>query len=429
EPAPGRRRRPCPWRGVPDGRRGSGGRARQADRHGQGRRLGHRRRGARVARLAGADARVHRRHHRAARRPGHRRRPRGAGARGRSGAAGSTRGACRCGSGALPSGRQGALRVIRRSRLRHRRQRRPRAHVPEGDRAGQAPDRCGRGGAGHPHRCRSRGPRHPRRGRRPGGAGGRGRRQGPPSARGRRRGGAAGPHPGQPPPRRVHRQALRRPGDAVPRPHPGGEPRPHAGGREVRPHEGLQVLDLRDVVDPPGHHPGHRRPGQDDPHPGPHGRDDQQGDPGAAGDAPAARAGADHRGAGGQGRPQPEPHPGDRVHLARPAVARLPGGGGGRLQPERLHPGHAGGLARRRGHPQAAQRGRAGGARGAERPGAPGRAAPLRARGRPGPHPGGGRSGVRRHQGADPPDRVEDVGEAPPPAPQPEAPRLPRRGV
>ena len=66
-------------------------------------------------------------------------------------------------------------------------------------------------------------------------------------------------------------------GHGVPRPHPGGQPRPHAGGREVRLHEGLQVLHLRHVVDPPGHHPGHRRPGPHHPHPGAHGRDDQQG--------------------------------------------------------------------------------------------------------------------------------------------------------
>ena len=104
--------------------------------------------------------------------------------------------------------------------------------------------------------------------------------------------------PGQPPPRRVDRQALRRPGHAAPRPHPGGQPRPDAGGREVRLHEGLQVLHLRHVVDPPGHHPGHRRPGPHHPHPGAHGRVDQQGPPGAAPDAPGARARAHGRGAG-----------------------------------------------------------------------------------------------------------------------------------
>ncbi len=32
-------------------------------------------------------------------------------------------------------------------------------------------------------------------------------------------------------------------------------------------HKGLQVLDVRDVVDPPGHHPRHGRPGPHHPHP------------------------------------------------------------------------------------------------------------------------------------------------------------------
>src|SRR5436305_10829229 len=34
----------------------------------------------------------------------------------------------------------------------------------------------------------------------------------------------------------------------------------------------------RDLVDPPGDHPGHRRPSPDDPHPGPHDRDDVEAD-------------------------------------------------------------------------------------------------------------------------------------------------------
>ena len=69
-------------------------------------------------------------------------------------------------------------------------------------------------------------------------------------------------------------------GHAVPRSDPGGQPRPHAGGRQVRPHEGLQVLHVRDVVDPPGDHPCDRRPGAHDPDPRPHGREHE---PGAAG--------------------------------------------------------------------------------------------------------------------------------------------------
>jgi len=33
----------------------------------------------------------------------------------------------------------------------------------------------------------------------------------------------------------------------------------------------VEKFDLRDLVDPPGDHPRHRRPGADDPHPGPYG--------------------------------------------------------------------------------------------------------------------------------------------------------------
>ena len=49
----------------------------------------------------------------------------------------------------------------------------------------------------------------------------------------------------------------------------------HPRGREVRLPQGLQVLDVRDLVDPPGHHARDRRPGPDHPRAGPHGRDDQ----------------------------------------------------------------------------------------------------------------------------------------------------------
>ena len=106
---------------------------------------------------------------------------------------------------------------------------------------------------------------------------------------------------GQPAPRRVDREAVHGSRDAHPRPHPGGQPRPHACGRQVRLHEGLQVLDVRHVVDPPGHHPCHRRPGPHHPHPRPHGRVDAQGAPPAAPAHPGARARAHHRGAGRQG--------------------------------------------------------------------------------------------------------------------------------
>ena len=78
----------------------------------------------------------------------------------------------------------------------------------------------------------------------------------------------------QPAAGRLDRQEVPQPRPVVPRPDPGRQHRPDAGGRQVRVPPRLQVQHLRDVVDPPGDHPGHRRPGPDDPHPGPHDRDD-----------------------------------------------------------------------------------------------------------------------------------------------------------
>ena len=55
----------------------------------------------------------------------------------------------------------------------------------------------------------------------------------------------------EPPPRRLDRQGLPRPRRPVPRPDPGGHARPQPRRREVRLAPRLQVLDLRDLVDPP----------------------------------------------------------------------------------------------------------------------------------------------------------------------------------
>ena len=107
---------------------------------------------------------------------------------------------------------------------------------------------------------------------------------------------------GQPAARRVDREGLPRARPDVPRPDPGGIARPDPGGGEVRLPQGLQVLDVRDVVDPPGRHAGDRRQGAHDPDPGAHGREAEQGDPhrASAGAAagPRAAAGRDrHRAA------------------------------------------------------------------------------------------------------------------------------------
>ncbi len=100
----------------------------------------------------------------------------------------------------------------------------------------------------------------------------------PDGAEGRARGAAGqeGNGRGQPAPRHLHRQEIHQPRPAVPRPDPGRQHRPDEGGRQVRIPPRLQVLDLCDLVDPPGDHALDRRSGPHDPHPRAHDRDDQQ---------------------------------------------------------------------------------------------------------------------------------------------------------
>ena len=57
----------------------------------------------------------------------------------------------------------------------------------------------------------------------------------------------------------VHRQEVPGVGPAPARSGPRREPRPHPRRGEVRLAQGLQVLHLRHVVDPPGHHPRYRQ--------------------------------------------------------------------------------------------------------------------------------------------------------------------------
>ena len=85
---------------------------------------------------------------------------------------------------------------------------------------------------------------------------------------------ARAPDLGQPPARRGDRQEVRQPRHEPAGPRPGGQRRADARRRQVRVRARLQVLDLRDVVDPPGDPARPRGPVADDPHPGPHGRDD-----------------------------------------------------------------------------------------------------------------------------------------------------------
>jgi hypothetical protein len=72
------------------------------------------------------------------------------------------------------------------------------------------------------------------------------------------------------------RLVVSEPGPALPGPDPGGDAGPGARRREVRLSEGVQVLDVRDLVDPPGDRPRSGRQGPHDPHPGPRGREAEQ---------------------------------------------------------------------------------------------------------------------------------------------------------
>ena len=86
---------------------------------------------------------------------------------------------------------------------------------------------------------------------------------------------------------------YRNQGLPVPRPDPGGDDRPRPRRGEVRLAQGLQVLDLRDLVDPPGGRPRDRGQGADDPDAGARRREAQQDQPLRAQAPRRARARAD----------------------------------------------------------------------------------------------------------------------------------------
>ena len=99
----------------------------------------------------------------------------------------------------------------------------------------------------------------------------------------------------------LHRQEIPQPRPELPGPDPGGQRGPDAGGRQVRVPPRLQVLHLRHLVDPPGHHPRRGRPEPHHPHSRPHGRDHVAGAERLAAAAAEAGPRADDRG-NGQGQ-------------------------------------------------------------------------------------------------------------------------------
>ena len=214
-----------------------------------------------------------------------------------------------------------AARKLRR--LEHERRAEPRlaAAVPALDRARAAAERRGGGRAGQADRAR----RHGRQ-----------------AAHGR----------GQPAPGRVDRQGLHRARADVPRPDPGGLARADQGGREVRLPARLQVLDLRDLVDPPGRDPRDRRQGTHDQDPRAHGRAPEQAGPRRTPADPAARARAERR--GDRRRARVLHARGARGHAHGPAagVAGETGRRGGRLSAGRPHRGRVGRNRRSRSPPR-----------------------------------------------------------------------------
>ena len=116
------------------------------------------------------------------------------------------------------------------------------------------------------------------------------------------RGGRAPVRAVEPAPRGVDRQEVPGVGAAAARPHPGGQPRPDARRREVRLAQGLQVLDVRHVVDPPGDHARHRQHGPHDPPAGPRRRHARPSAEGAVAPRAEVRPPGHARRAGPRGR-------------------------------------------------------------------------------------------------------------------------------
>src|SRR5215207_7710737 len=176
--------------------------------------------------------------------------------------------------------------------------------------------------------------------------------------------------------------------------------------------QGLQVLHLRHLVDPPGDRPRARRQGAHDPHPGARGREAQQDRPRRAQARDRARPRAHP---GGDRRAHRHRARGGRVDqalragtgLAREAGRRR---GGVRVRP--VHRGRARGVSLRARGGDPHQGGAPRGAREPLLPRAPRARAALRARRGASAHAGRGRAHLQRHARADPSDREPVAQEA-----------------
>ena len=189
----------------------------------------------------------------------------------------------------------------------------------------------------------------------------------------------------------------------------------HAGGRDLRPPQGLHVLDLRHVVDPPAHRPG---PGRHQPH-DPGARPRRRGPHRARPDlAPScsSRSAASRRPRSSPRRAASRSSGCSQCLRAEPDLVSLSAGVGedgtelGDLLADlgATAPEDAAVLAVR-------VRRAAGLARAPARPRARGDRAALRLRRRLAPHARGGRPPLLGHPGAGPPDRGQGAHEAAPP--------------
>ena len=124
------------------------------------------------------------------------------------------------------------------------------------------------------------------------------------------------------------------------RPDPGGQHRPDEGGRALRPHARLSLLDVRVVVDPSRDQPRPRRQGPRRSHPRAHARHPQ---PHPARHAGGPRADGPRPHAGGararDGHPAGEARQGEGLLGGDPLLARPPRGRRRRAQVHRLPPG------------------------------------------------------------------------------------------